>query len=141
MANAITGNTGAIVFGTSGFTAKYRILGEVEQERPKLNESALDTADYEEYIPGDLAEPGELQIEFYFNPQDTPPDVLAAAETVTLTLPLKTTGNTAATLAGTGFITKRTIAPNLQNNEVAIGKATIAWDGGTGPTFTAEASP
>lgn len=52
MPNAFTGNGGTIVFGTTGFTAKYRVLSEVEQERPKLNESALDTVDVEEYIPG-----------------------------------------------------------------------------------------
>lgn len=132
-----TGNTGTIVFGTTGFTAKYRVLAEAEQERPKLKDSDLSTSQFETYIPGDLAEPGEIQIEFYFDATATPPDIHAVPETVTLTLPLQS-GTTAATLVGTAFLTKRTITPNLQNNEINIGKATVAFDGKTGPTFTPE---
>lgn len=131
---ADTGNQATIVFATSGFTANYHMIGSTEQERGKIKDSHLGTVDYHTYIPGDLIEPGEMECELEFNPDDEAP-IDAPAETITITYPVPAGMVNGATLAGSGFLTKRS-TPDLKNGELMLGKFTVAWDGKTGPTFT-----
>ncbi len=137
---ADTGNGASIVFGTSGFTSLYRILGETEQTRDTIEDSDLATSNLKTYIPGDLAEPGSFDIEFIWDPTATQLDITDVPETVTVTLPKENSGSAAAaTLAGTAFLTKVTKGPSLQNGELNMGKATVQWDGKTEPSYTVEA--
>jgi hypothetical protein len=131
---ADTGNTATIAFATSGFTANYHRIGGTEQERPAIKTSHLGTTNTETYIPGDLIEPGEFEVEFEFDPNNQPP-ITAVAETVTVTFPTPTGGSAGATLAGTGFVTKWKSA-DLANNELMVASATVQWDGLTEPTWT-----
>lgn len=56
------------------------------------------------FIPSDIEDYGELQVELLFNPNDTPP-VASAAETVTVTFPVPSGSTNGATWAATGFLT------------------------------------
>lgn len=128
---ADTGNTATITFGTSGFTANFHMLSGPEQERPKINKSHLGSADFEEYMPGDLVEPGEIEGEFEYDPDEQPP-ISAAVETITLTYPSALANG--ATCIGTGFVT-RWSAPELRNNTLMVARVTVAFDGVTGPAW------
>lgn len=130
---ADTGNSATIVFGTSGFVAYYNKIGGTKQTREKLRDSHLGTTNYHTYMPSDLAEPGEFEAEFQYDPQSQPP-LLNAPETVTITYPVPSGLTNGATLSGTGFLTERT-SPDLANGEIMVGGYVFAWDGKTEPTF------
>jgi hypothetical protein len=132
---ADTGNSATISFGTSTFTANYHSIGGLEETLDKIEDSHLGTSTRKTYIPGDLAEPGEIACEFEYDPDDQPP-IGSAPETITITYPKPSGASAGATLAGTGFIISRK-TPDLKNNELMVGEFTIAFDGKTGPTFTA----
>lgn len=134
---ADTGQTATLTFGTTGYTANRRMIGGSTFSRPKISKTHLGTADFEEYFPGDLDEPGEFEVEFEFDPgvSGAIPG-RGTVETVTVTYPIKTGQSAGGTLAGTGFIME-VQTPELRTNTLMVQKAKIAWDGGTGPTFTA----
>lgn len=129
------GNSATITFATSGFTGKITKINGSEFSREALPDDDLSTTENKTFVPAVLAEAGEFEIEFYFDP-DVRPDHTAPAETITITFPLPSGKTTAANVAGTGFITKVSSA-DLENNALMIGKATIRWDGKTGPAWTA----
>lgn len=130
---ADTGNSASIAFTTSSFTAQYVEIGGTDQELPKLMTSHLATVAKHTYTPGDLYEPGEVECEFYYNPDEPPP--LGTVETITITYAIPTGKTAGATLAGSGFIYKRK-SGQLKNNELMMGHYTVCWDGVTGPTYT-----
>lgn len=136
---ADTGNTAALTFGTTGFSAAIaprNMIGSTEFELPKINKSSLATTGFEEYIPGDLEEPGEVEIECQFDPgvSGTVP-ARGTVETVTITYPVKSGQSSGGTVAGTAFIRKVSL-PELRNNLLMAIKVLVAWDGVTGPTYT-----
>jgi hypothetical protein len=128
------GNTATIVFGTSGFTANMHLIGGTEQERPDVNDSHLTTTNYETFVPGDLANPGEFEAEFEFNPNNQPP-ILSDPETITITFPVPAGLTHGATLAGSGYV-KKWKSGDLRNNQLSVGNYTVKWDGKTEPTWT-----
>jgi hypothetical protein len=134
MALPDTGNSATIVFGTSGFTAKYHEIGGCEQEIPKIQDSHLGTVNWATTQPGDLKDPGEIECEFQWSADAQPP--IGTVETVTITYPLSGAHTVGATLAGTGYICKRKSSA-LKNNTLLIGNFTFCWDGKTAPVFTA----
>ena len=104
----------------------------------KIDASCLETVGFMRYIPGDLTDPGELQVEAIFDAEVGVP-VNGVVETITVTFPISNPDNAAAaTLSGTGFIMVTTL-PNMAINELMVLGLTIAFDGYTGPVFTAEA--
>jgi len=128
-----TGNGATLVFGITGFTANYNRIGGSEQEVPDINDSHLQTTGFETKRPGDLTDAGEVEAELQYD-SDTPPP-LKTVEIATITYPVPEGLSNGATLAGTGFIKKRTTA-DLANNELQIGSLVFMWDGKTGPAFT-----
>ena len=130
-----TGNTGTIAFTETGVTLLFTKIGEWQATRGKLETSHLETEDFKEFMADDLADPGEIELEALFDPTKALGSIVAVAETITITYP-KTTG-TAAKLAGTGFITMLS-TPELVNGSVSKRKIKIAFDGATGPAFTAQ---
>ena len=133
---ALTGNTGTIAFGTSAIVLSWTKIGEWQTTRGKLETSHLATATFKTFMPDDLADPGEVEVEALFDPTKALGSITAVAETITITYP-KTAG-TAAKLAGTGFITMLS-TPELVNGSVSKRKIKVAFNGGTGPAFTAQA--
>lgn len=128
-----TGNLASITFGTSGFTASLTSIKPGAIKRPRINTSHLSTtsASGEQYIPGDLPDYDESEIEGQYNPNDQPP-FNGAAETITITFPVPSGLSTGATLAGSGFVTEFAIGA-LKNNELMTFSAKISW--ATLPTF------
>ena len=130
-----TGHGGSVTFGTSSLTYFWRKIGAVEQEGEAVEDSDLDNTYFKSYLPGDVVEPGEFEIEYAFDSEDAQPD-MTDPETITLTLPLDSTQSSAYNVAGTGYVLSRTVYPECASNGLQIGKMKIAFDGLTGPTPT-----
>jgi len=134
-----TGHGASITFGTTSWAGKVQgIPTLLEINRPRVDKSYLGTSGQREYMPGDLEELGEVTLDVLFEQARGLPATGSAAETITITFPLNPSNSeaVAATLAGTGFIT-RTQYPPLQTGQVMVGQITFTFDGATGPTFTA----
>jgi len=132
-----TGNSGTITFGTSAIVLSWTKIGEWQTTRDKLATDHLGTTGFRTYIPNDLAEPGEVECEAYFDPTKSLASIAAIAETITISYPKEGAGST-PTLIGTGFLTMLSL-PELVNGQVSKQKVKIAFDGGTGPAFTKQA--
>lgn len=138
-----TGHGATIAFGTSSFTASFLSIGSFEQTREALDNSHLGTTNYRSKTPGDLVEPGEFTLELFFNPEDHGtsddlPPITAAAETVTITLPISNSGNTTnAAFAGSAFVTSWG-SPEMVTDSLMQSTVTVQW--ATGPTYTEEAA-
>lgn len=140
-----TGLGGTISFATSGFTGNMREIGGATIELDDLETSHLGTTGYKTYTPSDLAEPGEFECEIFWDAEVaastvkevTTQPILGTVESIVKTYPGQA-GNTAANITGTGYI-KSFTRPTMQVGELMMASVTVKWDGGTGPTFTAEA--
>ena len=131
-----TGHGATIGFGTTGLTYKWRKIGAVEQAGESVEDTDLSNTYYKTFMPGDVFEPGELEVEYCWDAREELP-ALGTVETITITLDA-TGALSAADLEGTGFIMSRTAFPELATNGLQIGKMKIAFDGAGGvtPTFT-----
>lgn len=137
---ADTGNSATLTLATSGFTGSIIEIGGSEEARAALEDSHLGTTVHKTYVPDDLIEPGEFTGRYYVDGATSAstglPSLTAAAETATITYPLKTGQSTPATLAGTGFFIRKK-HPDVKNGELMVGEFTFKWDGNTSPTYTA----
>lgn len=136
-----SGHGTTIALGTSGFTASIRRIEGLERLREWLETSHLGLALNAERtrVPADLIDCSPFVVVFEFNPSfTTQPPIAAAAETITITFPLRTGETSAATLVLTGGLS-RDKGPDIEVNpsDVMLGEITIQPDGLTGPTYTA----
>lgn len=131
-----TGHGGTLAFsaGIAAFAAPFRKIGAVEHEIEKVENTIL-ASGCKRYLPGDVAEPGEFEVEYAFDATMDHPVVLTRG-TITITAPTAIGQASAANLAGTGFIVSRTATPELATNGLQIGKLKVKFDGKTGPTLT-----
>ena len=131
-----TGHGATIAFsaGIEAFAAPFRKIGAVELEMEKV-ESTILASTCKRYLPGDLADVGEFEVEYAFDATMDHPVALTCG-TITLTAPTATGQATPATLIGTGFIMASTATPELATNGLQIGKLKCKFDGKTGPTLT-----
>lgn len=96
-------------FGTtitfdSGFLAEIRSINGPSISREFIDTSHMGTAGgYRTSIPQDLADPGELEVEMLFDPDEEPP-IDGAPESVTITWPIPSGGSTAATWVFSGSL-------------------------------------
>jgi hypothetical protein len=130
-----TGNGATLVLSVTGAVGNIRNIGEIAEELGKLEDSHLGTVDKKTYIPDDLAEPGEVEFEVEFNANTALPST-GVIETCTITYPVRPSGATAASHAGTGFLT-RVPTPQLANGQIQVTRMRFAFNGKTGPAFTA----
>lgn len=134
-----TGQGATLTLDTTGAVGCVRSLQLPEWVMEKIEANCLETVGFGKYVPGDLTDPGEIVAEAVFDASLTPPDP-GEVQTVTVEFPIGDSANTtAATLSGTGFITT-TALPNMAINELMTLTITIAFDGDTGPAYTAEAA-
>lgn len=134
---ADTGNTTTVTFGTSSFAPVIRSVTLGEQTREALNDSNLATTGQMTYIPSDLIDAGGFSMEIEWDQSaGVFPPMTAAAETITVTFPLKTGEATRATVAGTGFLTSLS-GPNIENGTIMVATVGVKWDGKTEAVFTA----
>lgn len=136
----VTGNTGTIALATSALSFPFTKIGEIQLTREKLESSSLATLYFKEYEPADLSEPGECEVEGWFEGKDEfEAKIHTAAETITVTYPkTDSTSSAGANVAGTGFLTMIGL-PEMVNNSLMKAKFKIAFDGKTGPAYTKEA--
>ncbi len=129
-----TGNGATIVFGTTGFVANYQRIGGLKFEVPDVPDSHLTTTGNETRRPGDLTELDDVEAEIQYDSDVQP--TLKTVETITITYPVPDGLSNGATMAGTGWL-KMFTTSDLANNELQIATIMVAFDGKTGPTFTA----
>lgn len=95
---------GTTITFSSGFLAEIRNITGPSMSREFIDTShAGTTGGYRTYIPQDLADGGELEVEMLFDPDSDPP-IDGAAEAVTITWPMPSGGTTAATWAFQGAL-------------------------------------
>lgn len=136
---ATQGTTAAIAFGTSSFTASIVRIGGSTNTREVLDDTDLTSGTFKTSQPGKKVKPGPQTFDFWYDADDQPP-ITGVVETVTITYPIMTPGNTTnATKAGTAYISEWT-EPDLENDGLQRATATIEWSGGTGPTYTDESA-
>lgn len=132
-----TGHGGTIAFsaGITAFAAPFRKIGAVEHTLEKVEETNLANTATKSYLPGDVPDPGEFEVEYAFDAELELPDMLVQG-TITITAPTETGQATPANLAGTGFILSRTAFPECATNQLQIGKMRCRFDGKTDPVLT-----
>ena len=141
----LTGDTGngatltlALANGTTAITAALDVIsispGEITVA--SVDVSTLATTGFMEMIPSDLASVGESSATFKWITTGAKPTLPSAAGTCTITFPLRSGESTAATMSGTGYLT-RIKAPDFANGELQVGEVSWQWDGDVGPTLTA----
>jgi len=134
----MTGQGTTAVLTTNAITGCVRSLTLPELTQDKIDASCLDTTGFMKYIPGDLTDPGECQLEIIFDPTFDFDAIVGVVDTLTISVAISDPTNTTnATLIGTGFITNYSL-PDLSTNNLAVVNVTFAFDGDTGPAFTVE---
>ena len=133
MANTGIGAT-LVLSGGSTYSARWRSISQFNQVVAALDDTALDSTDYKEFVADDLAEIDPITVETYANLALTPPTVGATC-TVTITFPKQPNQTTAATLTGTAIIT-RFSQPELSVGNRLMSTLEFQFDGKTGPTYT-----
>ena len=137
---AQTGHGAALVTNDT-FVASIISISGTDQTREMIDTSHLGTTVTMTKVEGDLVDTGEVSIEYLFDPAATTeiPAIATLAGTFTITFPVSVSGNTAGTLAGTGFWTSVGY-PELVTGGLMKGSGTFKWTGGAAnqPSYTAE---
>lgn len=136
-----TGHGATLTFGTTSWSGWVQgVPTNLAKTREVVDVSHLGTSGQKETMPGDLEDLGQLTFDVLFAAATGLPATTQTPETITLTWPLAPGGGgaTGASLAGTGFIVSVKY-PALQTNTAQVGQIVVQFDGGTGPTWTAEA--
>lgn len=139
---ADTGAGASLTLGTTGSVGTIRQISIGEFTIDTLDASDISSSDWMQMIPTDLADPPEISAEILWDGTETNVPSLGVAETITVTFPkVASTTVTAATFAGTGFITSFKL-PDLEIDEIQVAEITCKLNGGynsgTVPTWTAE---
>lgn len=119
--------TGVVMtFGTSAFAAFLASVDGPSMSRESIQTSHMGTTTNHTFMPADLVDRGEINLEFHFDPSLTPPIALAA-ETVTIRWPTPAGLTNGATWVGTAFMTNYT--PGAQIGELMTASATLKVSG------------
>ena len=122
---ADTGTGSTVTFGTSGWAGEILDINFDGFNREAIDTTHLGTTTARTFMPSDLYDPGELTLEVQFDGDDGPP--IAAAETITITFPLKSGDTTAGNWAGSGFVTGFSFGLPLEGKQT--GTMTIKFTG------------
>lgn len=123
MATARTG-TGTTLTFLGGFTCKViESFDPFAQSLGVIDANTMDSVDFMEKIPEDLADLGEASFQIEYEPEETPP-ALGAIDT--LTVDPKGLG-AGSLIRGTGFFTA--FQPTLPVNGKMTAQVTWTWDG------------
>lgn len=127
-----TGSGASLSF--SGSIGSVVSISGPEQEVDDIEVSHLGTTGFKEYIPGELKEGGEVEVELLFIGEALP--ALRSINTLTLTYPALPSGGTGATLTGTAYV-KAVSYPEMSSGDILQASVTFKFDGDTDPVFTA----
>lgn len=130
-ANVGTGAT--IGFGTSTFSGLIRKINGRDFSRPSVKTSHLASSVWDSFMPGDLTDPGGVELELLFDPTAaaTRPTI-GAAETITVNFPLESGSSVNSKVACSGFIESWGYEVPLE--ELMTAKVVIKFTGT--PTWT-----
>lgn len=117
--------TGATITFSSSFFAKIKNINWTGIERPAIDTTNMGTTTARTYVPGDLYDAGELEVEMLLAAETAAP-ITGAAETVTVTLPSEGAGST-STWVASGFLTGFQWGAPLEEMQTAT--ATIKFSG------------
>ena len=120
-----TGHGTTVLFATSGFVAKFRSIGSFEQSREALDSTHLATVDFRTKEPGDVADAGSFEGEFFYD-TDVQPPINGPKEQITIEFP------DGATISGLGFITSWS-SPEAATDQLMVSNLTVTW--AEGPNF------
>ena len=98
MATVDVGTGTTLTFGTSAFSAEVTGVDWTGFNFESVETTHMGTGTARTFMRSDLYDPGEVTIDYNYDPSKTPP-ITTTSETVTITLPDTTTW------AGTGFMT------------------------------------
>ncbi len=134
MANHNTGISTTAVFsnGLETFTANWRSISPMSETVEDLEDTHLESTDYYEWVPDDLAQIEAFDIELYWLGGAATRPAVGTTGILTLTFPLTGVQSTAATFVMSGYI-NRFDTPTLAAGERMI--ATASWKP-DGKTFT-----
>ncbi len=119
------GNGMQIDFGTTGFNAAVIDVDGPGFVRPSIETTTMATTVAKEYIPGDLYDPGDIDIEFAHDPSIVPP-IDQPREVITITWPKHSGINNAATWVGSGFLTEYKASGKLDTRMTAKAKIKLS---------------
>ncbi len=104
-----------VAFGTTTIKGNVMDVSWDGPNRESIETTHMGTTGGQTFMPSDLYDPGELTIEVQFDPDATvDADIVAAAETITVTFPIVAGESNGATWAATGFITSYTNTTPLE---------------------------
>ncbi len=119
--------TGVVMtFGTSAFAAYLASVDGPSMSREAIQTSHMGTTLNHIFMPADLVDRGEINVEFHFDPSLTPP-IAGAAETVTIRWPTPAGLTNGATWVSSCFMTGYT--PGAQIGELMTASATLKVSG------------
>ena len=122
MSDADTGIGTTLTFSASTYAANITSLSWDGISRPALDITHLGTTVARAKLPGDLYDPGSLNVTWQFDPSEVIP-ITSTAETVTLTFP---TGGTSERWTASGFLTDFSV--NIDEN-IMEASGTITFTG------------
>ncbi len=126
------GSGATLTFGTTAVALDVLTLQGSGMSREALDITNLGTTVAKVYTPSDLYDPGEISATFQYNPNTRAP-FNAVAETITITYPVPSGSNNAATEASSGFVTSFDPG-SLESGTIMMGSCTIKRTGAI--TFT-----
>lgn len=115
-----------VTFLTSSFSANVIGIDGPGMERASIETSHLATTTAKTFMPGDLYDAGQLDLEIQFDPNLNPP-ISSAAETIRITWPLASGQSVAAKWEFSGFMTA--YKPSGKLEELLTGTATVKATG------------
>ena len=130
-ANVDIGTGTTITFADSAFSAELLSVNGSGLARASVDTTHLGTVGGMTFIPTDLVDSGEFEIEIHFNPDNFPP-IDAPVEVITITFPLVAGDSTPAKWVCEGFMTNFDWGVQLEDKMTA--SATIKLSGLYAPT-------
>ncbi len=117
--------TGVTITFQSGFFAEITDVRVSGYHRDAIETThATSTNGWRTFIPSDLTDVGQIEVDLNFNADDTPP-IDQVAEDVTLTFPIPSGSTTGATFKASGFMTDFEIGVPIDDRMTA--SATIKY--------------
>ena len=105
-AAADIGTGATIAFTTTAKTFKVRSIKQSGIKRDAIDTTHLGTTTAKTFMPSDLIDGGEIEVELLWEPGaiGTRPSYAGATETVTITFPMHSGGSVAAAVSFSGFV-------------------------------------
>ena len=138
MADVGTGLT--IAFEDTGFSAEILSVNGTDISRESIATSHMGTTTWLRFMPSDLADPGGLEIEIAFAPDNnlegtSQPPITSDPEKITVTFPIYPGQNVAAYFDSQGFATNWSWGAPLEDKMTASLTIKLTGDDTNPPTF------